>query len=74
MFVIPVDAFSKWLEVKHITAATYEITIEHISGIFTSHCLLELLITYNRTPFTSSEFEIFMVKNGIRHVMLLPFI
>ena len=73
MFLIMIDAFSKWLEVKLLTAATSTVTIEHLRGIFTTHGLPEVFMTDNGTPFTSSEFETFMVNNGIRHVTLLPY-
>ena len=57
MFLIVIDAFSKWLEVKLLTAATSTVTIEHLRGIFATHGLHEVLVTDNGTPFTSSEFE-----------------
>ena len=73
MFLIVIDAFSKWLEVKLLTPATSTVTIEHLRGIFAMHGLPEVLVIDNGTPFTSSEFETFMVNNGIRHVTSSPY-
>ena len=58
---------------KLLTAATSTVTIEHLRGIFATHGLPEVLVTDNGTPFTSSEFEIFIVNNGIRHVTSSPY-
>ena len=40
MFLIVVDAFSKWLEVKPLAAATSTVTIEHLREIFATHGLI----------------------------------
>ena len=73
MFLIVVDAFSKWLEVKPLTAATSTVTIEHLREIFATHGLPATLVTDNGAQFTSTEFQTFMTKNGIRHVTSSPY-
>ena len=50
MFLILIDAFSMWLEVKLLTVATSVVTIKHLRGIFTTHGLPEVLVTDNGTP------------------------
>ena len=68
MFLIVVDTYSKWLEVKALTAATLTATIEHLHSILATHGLPKAFVTDNGTQFTSAEFETFMKNNGIRHI------
>ena len=73
MFLILVDAHSKWMEVKVVKTATSSITIEHLRNIFATHGLPEMLVTDNATYFTSQEFQDFVKLNGIRHVTSAPY-
>lgn len=73
MFLILVDAHSKWMEVKLVKTATSTITIEHLRNIFATHGLPEMLVTDNASYFTSVEFQDFMKLNGVRHVTLAPY-
>lgn len=73
MFLILVDAHSKWMEVCQVTSATSSITIEHLRKVFSTHGLPEMLVTDNGSVFTSSEFKDFTKKNGIRHVTSAPY-
>jgi len=62
MFLILVDAFTKWLEVVPMTTATSATTIEVLQTIFATHGLLVVMIT---PQFTSTEYKTFLEKNGI---------
>ena len=73
MFLIVVDAHSKWLEVRPVSSATSATTIEQFRSIFATHGLPELLVTDNGTVFTSTEFQEFLTLNGIRHVRSAPY-
>ena len=73
MFLLMVDAHSKWLEVHIVNKATSQSTIEKMRATFATHGLPEMLVTDNGTAFTSSEFEAFLQKNGIRHVKSAPY-
>ena len=73
MFLILVDAHSKWMEVKSVSAATSTQTIEHLRNIFATHGLPEMLVIDNGSVFTSSEFQDFTKRNGIRHVTSAPY-
>ena len=73
MFLIVVDAYSKWLEVKPVSSATFSVTIEQLRSIFSTHGLPEVLVTDNGTSFTSVEFQEFMKNNGINHVKSAPY-
>ena len=73
MFLVIVDAHSKWLEIHEVASATSQSTIERMASSFTTHGLPELLVTDNGSVFTSSEFEEFLQRHGIRHVTSSPY-
>ena len=73
MFLILVDADSKWMEVKVVKTATSSITIEHLRNIFATHGLPEMLVTDNVSYFTIQEFQDFAKLNRICHVTSAPY-
>ena len=73
MFLVTVDAHSKWMDVKAMKSATSSSTIEHLRSLFATHGLPELLVSDNGTVFTSSEFKRFLQQNGIRHSTCAPY-
>ena len=73
MFLIVVDAYSKWLEVLLTTSANSATTIEKIRSVFATHGLPEMVVSDNATCFRSEEFGSFMRNNGIRHITSAPF-
>ena len=69
MFLITVDAYSKWIDAQVVNAATSFNTIEHlIRTLFATHSIPSVIVSDNGSTFTSSEFAEFTKKNGIRHV------
>ena len=73
MFLVLVDAFSKWLEV-HITPSTSSTaTIDKLRQIFATHGLPETIVSDNATSFTSAEFQQFVRENGIHHITSAPY-
>ena len=58
----------KWLEVHPITTATSAVTIEKLKFIFSTHGLPDMIVSDNKSVFTSNEFTNFMKQNGITHV------
>ena len=73
MFLVVVDAHSKWLKVKMVASATSPNTITKLRAIFATHGLPDLVVSDNGTAFTSAEFRAFMSANGIRHVTSAPY-
>ncbi|KAL3988098.1 5-hydroxytryptamine receptor 3 [Sarotherodon galilaeus] len=63
MFLITVDAHSKWMDIYPVKSSTSQVTIEKLRQSFSVH----------GTCFTSAEFESFMKQNGIDHVRSAPF-
>ncbi len=73
MFLILIDAHSKWMDVYPVSTASSGITIYCHRKSFSNHGLPEMLVSNNAAYFVSTEFKEFMNKNGIRHVTSAPF-
>ena len=73
IFLVLIDAPSKWMDVHTVPSATSHSTISVLRTIFASHGLPEILVSGNGTAFTSSEFGIFLRQNGIRHITSAPY-
>lgn len=73
MFLVVVDAYSKWLEAVLVNAATSRNTIRVLRGLFATHGIPDMLVSDNGTPFVSAEFEEFTRRNGIRHLRSAPY-
>ena len=73
MFLVLIDAHSKWIEVYPVSSATSTVTIQHLRGTFAQFGIPECVVTDNGSCFTSTEFESFMKKNGIYHIKSSPY-
>lgn len=72
-FLIVVDSFSKWLEVVKVNSTSAKTTIDRLRGLFATHGLPSTIVSDNATGFTSTEFQSFLERNGIRHVKTAPY-
>ena len=72
MFLVVVDAYSKFLEIVPMTHATSTNTITALRHVFSDFGLPELLVTDNGTQFTSDEFQKFLRENDILHTLTAP--
>ena len=72
MFLVVVDAYSKFLEVVPMSTATSAGTIKALRRLFAMFGLPVHIVSDNGTQFTSSEFESFLGKNGIAHTCTAP--
>ncbi|XP_024921034.1 uncharacterized protein K02A2.6-like [Cynoglossus semilaevis] len=73
MFLVMVDAHSKWIEGHIMGNITAPSTIEKLRQVFAVHGLPDTLVTDNGPTFTSELFSDFMGQNGIRHIRTAPF-
>ena len=74
MFLVLVDAHSKWLEIVPVSAATSTATIEKLRAIFATHAWTPRENCHRQwTVFTSEEFENFLHQNGIAHTRTAPY-
>ena len=69
IFLVIVDAHSKWPEViiMHSKTTTFK-TVEALRTVFARNGLLEQLVSDNGPQFTAEEFQLFLKKNGVKHV------
>ena len=73
MFLILIDAHSKWIEAFCTTSTTSSATVECLRQVFAQFGVSETVVTDNGTCFTSDEFELFLKMNGIRHLTSAPY-
>ncbi|XP_015283489.1 PREDICTED: uncharacterized protein K02A2.6-like, partial [Gekko japonicus] len=73
MFLIVVDAMSKWLEVVRMKTTTSLAVIHALRHLFATHGLPDVLVSDNGPQFVSEEFKQFLTSNGIRQMTSAPF-
>ena len=73
MFLVAVDAHSKWPEVHIMKETTTAKTIEILRKMFAAFGLPEQLVTDNGPQFVSEDFAAFTESNGIRHIRCAPY-
>ena len=73
MFLLAVDAHSKWLEVAIVNSATSTNTVDNLRMMFSTHGLPEVIVSDNGTAFSSEEFSDFTCRNNIRHIRIPPY-
>ena len=73
MFLLIIDAYSKWVDIHCVNSATSSVTIDKMRSTFASHGLPEIVVSENGSNFVSSEFKSFLPKNGIKHLTSAPY-
>ena len=73
MFLIVVDAFSKWPEVIQMSSTTATGTIKQLTRIFAQQGFPKVLVSDNGTQFTSQEFQSYCQQHGIQHIRSPPY-
>ena len=68
MFLISVDAHSKWMDIYTVSSITSEATIDTLKASFSTHGLPDVLATDNGPSFKSESFRQFVSLNGIQHL------
>ncbi|KAG1927827.1 K02A2.6-like [Pimephales promelas] len=73
MFLVLIDAHSKWMDVYPVNSATSAATIECLRKSFSNQGLPELIVSDHATCFVSAEVKEFLNKNGVQHVTSAPY-
>jgi hypothetical protein len=73
MFLVCIDAHSKWPEVVKTNDTSSRGTIKKLMEIFSRWGLPEQLVSDNGPQFCSEEFKQFLKANGIKHVRSSPY-
>ena len=72
MFLVIVDAHSKWIESFPTKNATSTVVIDCLRSVFARFGVPNTVVTDNGTCFVSSEFEAYLKSNGIKHYTSAP--
>ena len=72
MFLVLVDAYSKYIDIIPMNHATSESTISALHRNFAIFGLPTHIVTDNGSQFTSEEFQTFLRKNSIYHTCSAP--
>ncbi|UYV81812.1 K02A2.6-like [Cordylochernes scorpioides] len=73
LFLVVVDAYSKWIGAKIVSITSTETTINSLKEIFATHGLPDVIVSDNGTPFTLELFKTFLKRNGVRHILCAPY-
>lgn len=73
MWLIVVDARTKWLEVIKMKVATTRTTVDALLSIFARFGNPECIVSDNGSPFSSYEFQHFCKENSIIHKFSPPY-
>ena len=73
MFLVVIDAYSKWPEVHVMKETTTGKTIERLRETFSQFELPEQLVTDNGPQFTSEDFAQIAKMNGVKHIRCAPY-
>ena len=73
MWLLVIDAYSKWPEIHSMESTTAETTIKHLRQIFATHGLPRQIISDNGPQFVSATFQKFCEARGIQHTKTAPY-
>ena len=73
MFLVVIDAHSKWIEVFPTSHATALTTVQHLRQLFAQFGIPDSIVSDNGTQFTAQEFQDFCKSNGIQHIRSSPY-
>ena len=73
MFLIVIDAHSKWIEVFPMTSATALTTVQHLRQLFSRFGIPDSIVSDNGSQFVAKEFQEFCKANGIQHIRVAPY-
>ena len=73
MFLVCIDAHSKWPEVHIMSSTTTTKTLEVLRQTFAAYGLPEQIVTDKGPQFISDEFANFTKANGIKHIRTAPY-
>ena len=73
MFLVVIDAHTKWAEIIPTSSTTSSTTIDILRTIFARFGLPNQIVSDNGPQFVSEEFNRFVTNNGIKHITSSPY-
>ena len=66
VFLVVVDAKSKWMEVVEMSSTSTSATIRALHSLFVTHCLPEEIVADNGLQFIAGQMKGFLTPNCVR--------
>lgn len=73
IYLVVVDAMSKWIEVVKVPSTAATSTIAKLNELWSRWGLPKQIVSDNGPPFTSKEFEAFVKTRAIEHIFTAPY-
>ncbi|XP_060089380.1 LOW QUALITY PROTEIN: uncharacterized protein K02A2.6-like, partial [Heteronotia binoei] len=73
IFLIIVDAYTKWLEVIPVGSTSSAAAIRALRKVLCTHGIPDTIVSDNGAAFTSGDFQGFLQRYLIRHIRSAPF-
>ena len=68
MWLLLMDAYSKWPEVHMIKSTTTELLIKHLQQIFAVHGIPHQVVSDNGPQFAAEKFQHYCMSRGIQYI------
>lgn len=72
-YFIVVDSHSKWIEAIKMTSTSANFVIDKLRDLWARFGIPKQFVSDNGPPFTSSEFNNFLARNKIEHILTAPY-
>jgi len=73
MWMLLMDAYSKWPEVHMMESTTTEVLIKHLQQNFATHGIPYLIVSDNGPQFVTEKFQHYCMSRGIQHITTAPY-
>ena len=73
MWMLLIDAYSKWPEVHVMESTTIETVTKHLQQIFATHGIPHQIVSDNGPQFTADKLKQFCLSRGIHHTTTAPY-
>ncbi len=73
MYLVVIDAHSKWLEVVPMGVCTATYTVQALRTIFARFGVPESIVSDNGPQFVAADFQAFCTANGIHQIRVAPY-
>ncbi|XP_014206388.1 uncharacterized protein LOC106637924 [Copidosoma floridanum] len=73
MYIVIIDAYSKWVDVRELSYVTAATTIRVLKEYFAVWGLPEVVVSDNGPTLTSDEFHSFLRNNNVEHIRSAPY-
>ena len=73
MWLLLIDAYSKWPKVHAMSSTTAQATVQQLRKILATHGLPQMIISDNGPQFVAKEFKQFCSSRGIQHNTIAPY-